>query len=90
MGHGDEPRHCRAVERFAWACIVLAIGQAAVCLMLVVAAVVSSGHEPLGPPLWRVPWSLGAMVGVVLPSTALLLIVDMARDVRAIRNAGEK
>lgn len=85
-----EPWYYRAAERLAWACIVLAIGQAALCLMLVVAAVVSSDHEPLGPTLWRVPWSLGAMVGVVLPSTVVLLVVDMARDVRAIRNAGEK
>jgi hypothetical protein len=82
----DEPWYYRTIERFAWGCIGLAIVQAAICLLLALKGAADM-HDagPVPDAVWRVPYSLGAMVGVVLLAAAVLLAVDVARNVRAIR-----
>jgi hypothetical protein len=82
-----EPWYYRAIAGFAWASIALAIGQVALCLLLAMkgAAERPEADSPMPEAVWRVPYSLGALVGTCLVAAPTLLVVDLARNVRAIR-----
>lgn len=74
-----EPWYYGFLVLYSWVCIVIGVGQFAYHLLL------GTGQSGAVMNVGRVVVSFGSMLGIILVSCPILLAVDVARNIRAMR-----